>query len=233
MNNSIIIKNLGYIEYKEAWDLQKQLFEELTQLKAENLDGTTLSPTNKNYLLFCEHAHVYTLGRNGSEENLLINALQLKAKQASFYHIDRGGDVTYHGPGQIVGYPILDLDNFGLSNRDYIAKLEETVILLLAEYGITATRMESAAGVWLDADLHSARKICAIGIRSSRRVTMHGFALNVNTNLEYFSYINPCGFTDKSVTSMQRELGKELDMNEVQQKLQKHLLQVFAMEVVQ
>ncbi|MDZ7742952.1 MAG: lipoyl(octanoyl) transferase LipB [Bacteroidota bacterium] len=201
-------RDLGRIDYKEAWDFQEELFDGILKLKAENrkwpADKQTLPP---NYLLFCEHPHVFTMGKSGDEANLLFNEKLLAQKGASFYRINRGGDITYHGPGQIVGYPIFDLEQFGLGVKEYIHMLEESIILTLQEYKISASRLEGATGVWLDPENPlKARKICAIGVRASRFVTMHGFAFNVNTDLDFYQLINPCGFTDKGVTSMQKEL---------------------------
>jgi len=217
MEKEIIFRDLGNIEYAEAWDYQEKLFQEI-------IDAKLTKTTASNYLLFCEHPHVYTLGKSGSDTNLLLNQKALEEKGATFFRTNRGGDITYHGPGQIVGYPILDLEAFTIGIRKYIEILEESVIQLLERYDIKAARLEGASGVWLEAGTPAARKICAIGVRSSRFVTMHGFAFNVNTNLDYFSYINPCGFTDKGVTSMQKELGKELDMEVVKNELKDVIL---------
>jgi lipoyl(octanoyl) transferase len=182
-------------------------------------------------MIFVEHPHVYTLGKSGSENNLLLDSIQLKAKDASFYRIDRGGDITYHGPGQIVGYPIFDLEMIGVSLKEYIHLLEEAIIISLQETGIHAERLEGATGVWLDSGVAGkTRKICAIGVRASRYVTMHGFAFNVNTNLDYFNYINPCGFTDKGVTSLERETGKKQDFASVKAIVRKNLQKVFDIE---
>jgi len=210
---NIIFQDLGNIDYKDAWDYQERLFEEIVALKLKNRD---LSPaeqhTPKHYLLFCEHPHVYTLGKSGSEDNLLVNNDQLSEKKATYFKINRGGDITYHGPGQIVGYPILDLDHFFTDIHKYLRFLEEIIIKTLADYGITAGRLKGATGVWLDVDDPvKARKICAMGVRCSRWVTMHGFAFNINSNLEYFNNIVPCGITDKAVTSMEMELGAKQD----------------------
>ena len=200
------------IDYKEAWDKQELLFQEIIQAKSKGKDTRDLET-----VFLCEHPHVYTLGKSGKVNNLLIQEDFLQKIGASFYKIDRGGDITYHGPGQWVGYPILDLENHGRSLKDYIYNVEESIIQTLAYFGISGARLAGAAGVWLDANTHAARKICAIGVRASRFVTMHGFALNVNTDLSYFNYINPCGFVDKGVTSMQKELGKTMDMTEVKE----------------
>lgn len=224
MSKDILYRDLGVISYEEAWAYQEKVFKELINAK-------TKQPGEKhaNYLLFCEHPHVYTLGKSGKESNLLLNEEMLEQKGASFFRTNRGGDITYHGPGQIVGYPILDLEEFGIGIRKYIEILEESVIILLGEKGLQSSRLEGASGVWLSPDDPlAARKICAIGVRSSRFVTMHGFAFNVNTELEFYNYINPCGFTDKGVTSMKKELGAEQDIAEVKERLKDiliHLLQ--------
>ncbi len=224
-------KDLGLIGYKDAWDYQQKLFDEVSLAKRNHATGQSSEDKTPNYLLFCEHKHVYTLGKSGSENNLLINQIQLKTHKAEFFHIDRGGDITYHGPGQVVGYPILNLEYFVTGVKDYIFKLEESVIQLLAEYGIKAGRLEKAIGVWLDPGTPKARKICAIGVRTSRWVSMHGFAFNVNTDLTYFSHINPCGFTDKTVTSMEKELGEKLDMQKIKDQLREKIARVFGMNL--
>ncbi len=198
----------GLIEYNEAWNKQEEIFKETIQQKLEN-------KTTQNTLVFCEHPHVYTLGKSGDEQNLLLNYIQLQAADAQFVKTNRGGDITYHGPGQIVGYPIFDLANFNIGLKQYIFRIEEAIIKTLEVYGIKSERLEGATGVWLDTEKPTCRKISAIGVRSSRFVTMHGFALNVNTNLSYFGHINPCGFIDKGVTSMEKELGEKVDMQEV------------------
>ncbi|MCK4569631.1 MAG: lipoyl(octanoyl) transferase LipB [Bacteroidales bacterium] len=221
MNKKIIYKDLGNIDYAEAWDLQEKLFQEIIAGKKDHTE--VKSP---DYLLFCEHPHVFTIGKSGSVNNLLITEQMLSEKGASLFNTNRGGDITYHGPGQIVGYPILDLENYGLGIRKYISLLEESIIVLLGEYGITSSILDGASGVWLDAGNAGARKICAIGVRSSRYVTMHGFAFNVNTNLEYFSYINPCGFMDKGVTSLEKELGAQQDIEKVKLRLKQIILQL-------
>jgi lipoyl(octanoyl) transferase len=213
MNNRAI-KYLDFriSEYKETWDRQEELMKEIVNIKqANNNLAENHQEQTPNYLIFVEHPHVYTLGKRGDEKNLLLNYIQLQAKDASFFKTDRGGDITYHGPGQIVGYPILDLENFGIGLRQYIYTIEEAIIQTVAEYGIKAGRDPKATGVWIDVGKPSTRKICAIGVKSSRFVTMHGFALNINTDLEYFKYINPCGFTDKAVTSIEKELGEKQD----------------------
>ena len=230
----VVFHDLGLIDYKEAWDYQEKLFKETVDLKSANkksLTGEVIQTSN--YLLFCEHPHVYTLGKSGSQDHLLINSEALKNKNATFYKINRGGDITYHGPGQIVGYPILDLDHFFTDIHKYLRFLEEAVILTLAGYGIEAGRYPAYTGVWLDGDNPlRARKICAMGVRCSRWVTMHGFAFNVNTNLDYFDYIVPCGIKDKQVTSLEIELGKKIAVEEVKEKLKNHLAQLFQMEFV-
>ncbi len=239
INKQVKVIDLGEIDYREAWDYQENLFQEIIDLKLanRNLPAAAQQPT-PNYLIFCQHPHVYTLGKSGSEENLLLDAQGLAAKQATYYKINRGGDITYHGPGQLVCYPILDLDNFFADIHKYLRLLEEAVINTLAGFGIRAGRMEKLTGVWLDFDdTHKAgnrnpRKICAMGVRSSRWVTMHGLALNVNTNLEYFGNIIPCGINDKAVTSMAEELGQPVAMAEVQKTLQQHIFTLFAMQPV-
>ncbi len=230
-NRKVLFNDLGAIDYKEAWDYQEKLFKGIVDLKMHNRAHPEDEKQTDNYLLFCEHPHVYTLGKNGSENNLLANMLELQQKEATFYKINRGGDITYHGPGQIVGYPILDLDNFSPDIHKYVANLEEAVIYTIAEYGLKGERLKGASGVWLDADNPAkARKICAIGIRSSRWVTMHGFAFNVNTDLSYFELINPCGFTDKKATSIQAELNRNIPIEEVKAKLKQHLRDIFDMD---
>ena len=227
----VVFQDLGLIDYKEAWDYQEKRFNEILDVKKNNRKENRHDPT-LSYLLFCEHPHVYTLGKSGDENNLLVNEDYLKSRGATFYKINRGGDITYHGPGQIVGYPILDLDNFFTDIHKYLRFLEKAVILTLADYGIESTRSDGETGVWLDVDSERARKICALGVRSSRWVTMHGFAFNVNCDLSYFGNIIPCGIVDKSVTSMQKELGREVDMQEVQQKLKGHLKKLFDFQFV-
>lgn len=233
MNRKVQYEDLGIIDYKEAWDYQEKLFQGIIDIKMANRKTPLQDEVTPNYLLFCEHPHVYTLGKHGSEENLLANMLELNNKQATFYKINRGGDITYHGPGQIVGYPILDLDNFSPDIHQYVYNLEEAIINTIAEYGLDGKRLEGASGVWLDPDVPAkARKICAIGIRSSRWVTMHGFAFNVNTDLSYFDLINPCGFTDKKATSMKQELGNPFDMGEVKARVKHHLADIFGMTLI-
>ena len=232
MNKEVEVRNLGSKDYKETWDYQEQLFKDTLDQKIRNRRQNENIATH-NYLLFVEHPHVYTLGKSGDHTNLLLSEEQLEQKNASFYKINRGGDITYHGPGQIVGYPILDLDNFFTDIHKYLRLLEEMVILTLSEYGIKTERSPGETGVWLDVGTPFARKICAMGVRASRWVTMHGFALNVNADLGYFDHIIPCGIKDKAVTSLNVELGqKEVDMAEVQQKLMKHFSQLFEAELV-
>ncbi len=227
MNKAIKIQDLGLKDYKETWEFQEALFKKTVDLKVKNRREQTAFST-PNHLLFVTHPHVYTLGKSGDLSNLLMSNQELEAKGVHFYKINRGGDITYHGPGQIVGYPILDLENFFTDIHKYLRLLEETIILTLADYGITATRSKGQTGVWLDAGTTLARKICALGVRASRWVTMHGFALNVNTNLGYFDHIIPCGIRGKAVTSMQAELKLErLDEAEVKEKLVQHFLYLF------
>lgn len=223
-------QNLGLIPYKKAWDIQEEYFDGTLSIKLSNKKLKANKSTH-NHLLFCEHPHVYTLGKSGKAAHLLVNEEQLKAKGAEFYHINRGGDITYHGPGQITAYPILDLDNFGLSIKNFIFGLEEVLIRVLKHYTIVAGRSEGETGVWLDKDNpQKARKIGAIGARISSLVTMHGFALNVNTDLNYYNYIVPCGIQDKGVTSLQKELGKEVDLQEVRDLLLQEFASVFGMK---
>lgn len=220
MKNTIQYIDWGLIDYNEAWAQQEMHFNGSVGRKMQNL------PT-ENYLVFCEHPHVYTLGKSGDEQNLLLNYIQLQAKDASFVKTNRGGDITYHGPGQVVGYPIFDLANFGLGLKQYIYNVEEAIINTLAIYNIVSQRLEGATGVWLDVGLPTCRKICAIGVRSSRFVTMHGFALNVNTDMTYFNHINPCGFVDKGVTSMEEELGAAVDMDNLKSTLRREIEKIF------
>lgn len=226
MNRNILLKDLSVKDYKETWDFQSELLQEIVDIKIDNRRNNNKNET-KNHFLFVEHPHVYTLGKSGDMSNLLLNENQLKAKNATFYKINRGGDITYHGPGQIVGYPILDLENFFTDIHKYLRLLEETIILTIAEYGINGTRSEGETGVWLDVGTPFARKICAMGIRSSRWVTMHGFALNANVNLGYFDNIIPCGIRGKAVTSMEAELGEKVDLREVKNKILKHFKMLF------
>jgi len=222
--------NLGIIDYQEAWDKQIQLFEEIISIKLKNRTKNTFQPT-PNYLIFCSHPNVYTLGKSGNEKNLLLTTSSLDQKGIDFYHINRGGDITFHGPGQIVGYPILDLENFFTDIHKYLRALEESVIRTLMDYDIIADRIDGLTGVWIDVDTSKPRKICALGVKTSRWVTMHGFAFNVRTDLSYYEYIIPCGIDDKAITSLNRELGYEPDMSEVEKKLLTHLSEIFEMEL--
>lgn len=210
----VIYKNLGLIDYKEAWEIQEEIFKSTINQKIELRKELTKEPT-KNYILFCEHPHVYTLGKSGDKDHLLLNDEQLSNHDATYYEINRGGDITYHGPGQLVVYPIFDLDHFFSDIHKYLRFLEEAVIQTLAEFGIEAGRVDGLTGVWIDGEKPTARKICALGVKSSRWVTMHGIGFNVNSDLSYFSHIIPCGIQDKAVTSMKRELGHEVDFEKV------------------
>jgi lipoyl(octanoyl) transferase len=229
MNRTINLIELGFKDYKEVWDFQSELLQEIVTIKTENRKNQ-LQKNTQNHFLFVEHPHVYTLGKSGDLSNLLLNEQQLAAKGATFYKINRGGDITYHGPGQIVGYPILDLENFFTDIHKYLRLLEETIILTIAEYGLKGERSSGETGVWLDVGTPFARKICAMGIRSSRWVTMHGFALNVNVDLGYFDNIIPCGIRGKAVTSMEVELGRKVDMEAVKKKVLKHFMALFGVE---
>ncbi len=233
-NKKIIYRNLGKIDYKEAWDYQEKLFQEVIDVKLENRNlPNDQQKETSNYLLFCEHPHVYTLGKSGSEKNLLLDDEGLKQKNATFYKINRGGDITYHGPGQLVGYPVIDLDNFFTDIHEYLRNLEESIIRVLKDYGIVAGRIKGLTGVWLDhIEKRNPRKICAIGVKTSRWVTMHGFAFNVNSNLDYFNNIIPCGISDKAVTSLAKELKRPIEMEEVAYKVKEKLVEVFEFEVV-
>lgn len=222
-----MLRHLGLMDYKEAWEYQEELFKSVVDIKLSNRNNNLEEPT-PNYLLFVQHPHVFTLGKSGSVDHLLVKEEELGEKQASFYKINRGGDITYHGPGQLVAYPILDLDNFFTDIHKYVRFLEEAVIRTCADYGLSAGRVEGLTGVWMTDGMP--RKICAIGVKSSRWVTMHGLALNVNTDLSYFGNIVPCGINDKAVTSLERELGRTLDLDEVGQKVQKHFGEIFEVE---
>ncbi len=230
MQPLVYFRDLGLIDYKEAWDFQETIFNNTIQEKIQIRNGNQSLQT-KNYLLFCEHPHVYTLGKSGSESNLLLNELELEQEEATFYKINRGGDITYHGPGQLVAYPIFDLDHFFTDIHKYMRFLEEAVIQTLADFGIIGGRVEGLTGVWIEGDTPKARKICALGVKSSRWVTMHGIGFNVNSDLNYFSHIIPCGIDDKAVTSMQQELGKELDLKDVSNVLKNKLAQLFEFEL--
>ena len=232
MNKKIYLQEIGLKDYKETWDYQEDLFREILDLKVKNRrDG--LEAATPNYLLLVEHPHVYTLGKSGDLTHLLLDESQLVAKNAQFYKSNRGGDITYHGPGQVVGYPILDLENFFTDIHKYLRLLEEVIILTLKEYGLNPERSKGETGVWLDVGTPYARKICAMGVRASRWVTMHGFALNVNSDLGYFDHIIPCGIKGKAVTSLNVELGqREIPMAEVQEKLLKHFSEIFEAEYI-
>jgi lipoyl(octanoyl) transferase len=230
MNKTIELQDLGLKDYKQTWEYQETLFKGIVDTKIKNRREDAGLET-KNYFLIVEHPHVFTLGKSGDMSNLLVDEAQLKAKNASFYKVNRGGDITYHGPGQIVGYPILDLDNFFTDIHKYLRFLEEVIILTLAEYGLKAERSPGETGVWLDVGTPFARKICAMGVRASRWVTMHGFALNVNADLGYFDLMIPCGIRGKAVTSLNVELGKKsIDEAEVKEKLLKHFAALFEAE---
>lgn len=232
-NKKVNFTDWGLVDYQEAWSRQEELFAQTVAIKMKNRIEHTALPT-PNHLIFCEHPHVYTLGKSGRPEHLLLDEGQLAEKGASYHKINRGGDITYHGPGQIVGYPILDLDNFFTDIHLYLRKLEDAVILTLADYGIKSDRFPKSGytGVWIDGDNENARKICAMGVRCSRWVTMHGFALNVNANLDYFNNIVPCGLDIAHVTSMQKELGYLLDAEEVKNALKAHITKIFEMELL-
>jgi lipoyl(octanoyl) transferase len=235
INHQTFFQDLGLIDYKKAWDYQEKLFAEIIEIKLRNrsvpADNQEKTP---NHLLFCQHPHVYTLGKSGNPENLLLDDQQLEMEKISYYKINRGGDITYHGPGQLVGYPIIDLDNFFTDIHKYLRLLEEAVILTLNDFEIDGGRIKGLTGVWIDyAQQLNPRKICAIGVKSSRWVTMHGFAFNVDTDLHFFDHIIPCGIRDKSVTSMSAELGRNVGMKQVATKLKNHLSQLFGMELVE
>lgn len=223
-------KDIGLIEYKEAWLFQEKFFNKILEIKSKNRnEGTEI--TTKNHLIFCEHPHVYTLGKSGNKENLLVNEDYLKSRGASFYKTNRGGDITYHGPGQIVGYPIFDLDNFFNDIGKYLRFLEEVIILTLKEYGLNGERSKGETGVWLDVGKPTARKICAMGVKTSRWVSMHGFAFNLNTDLSYFENIIPCGINDKKVTSLEKEIGHKIDICHAKTLLKSNIERVFDLEL--
>lgn len=231
MNSKTRFTNLGIIDYKKAWDFQEERFQEVVASKLSKREAGNAAMPTLHHLIFCQHPHVFTLGKSGDQTNLLITDELLTKIGASFYKINRGGDITYHGPGQIVGYPIFDLEEMHLGIKEYIHNLEEAIIQTLGELNIPASRLDGATGVWLDAsDPTRARKVCAIGVRASRFVSMHGFALNVNTNLDYFRYINPCGFIDKGVTSIEKELGEPQSLEKVEALLKKNLAELFMLE---
>jgi lipoyl(octanoyl) transferase len=230
-NKNVVFQDWALLDYQTAWDKQEAIFAETVHVKTQNrTNGTSLEVPN--HLIFVEHPHVYTLGKSGKPQNLLLDEAGLKRVNATYHKINRGGDITYHGPGQIVAYPILDLDNFFTDIHLYLRTLEEAVILTIADYGIQSGRYAGFTGVWLDADNEKARKICALGVRCSRWVTMHGLAFNVNTDLNYFKNIVPCGIDDKAVTSLERELGTKLDIEEVKKKLSQHIANLFEMKLV-
>ncbi|MDP4222166.1 MAG: lipoyl(octanoyl) transferase LipB [Bacteroidota bacterium] len=225
MSYSVIYQDIGLKGYKEAWDYQERIFRNLVEDKLHRPGATISYPGT---LIFVEHYNVFTLGKSGSENNLLTDRIQLQAKNVHFFRTDRGGDITYHGPGQIVGYPIFDLERMKISLREYIYRLEETIIRTIAVFGLSGARLTGATGVWLDPGIPGrARKICAIGVKASHYITMHGFAFNVNTDLTYFNYINPCGLTGKGVTSLEKELGQKQDFEKVKQLVRDNLKQVF------
>ena len=231
MKPSVIVHDIGLIDYQEAWDFQEELFKATVDLKISNRKGSTEKRTS-NHLLFCEHPHVYTLGKSGKASHLLLNEKELQDKNAIFYKINRGGDMTYHGPGQIVAYPILDLEQFFTDIHKYMRLLEEAVIRTISAYGLKGGRIDGMTGVWLDAGTTKERKICALGVKASRWVTMHGIGFNVNTDLDYFSNIVPCGIEDKAVTSMKKELGSALNMDEVKSILLQELKESFGFSVL-
>jgi lipoyl(octanoyl) transferase len=234
LSYNVKYEDIGLKDYKAVWDYQASLFKELTNRKKEV--ETEISPdqaTLPGRLIFVEHPNVYTLGKSGSESNLLLDYIQLKARDAAFYKIDRGGDITFHGPGQLVGYPIFDLEKMKIGLREYIFRIEEAIIMAAGDFGIACSRLEGGTGVWIDPEIKGkARKICAIGVRASKFVTMHGFAFNINTDLSFFNYINPCGFTDKGVTSVEKERGMKADMSEVKEIVRNKLMKVFNLEWV-
>tara|TARA_Y100000385_G_scaffold225160_1_gene235524 strand:- start:70 stop:762 length:693 start_codon:yes stop_codon:yes gene_type:complete len=223
-------KDIGLIEYKEAWLFQEKFFNEILEIKSKNRNEGTEIKT-KNHLIFCEHPHVYTLGNSGNKENLLVNEEYLKSRGASFYKTNRGGDITYHGPGQIVGYPVFDLDNFFNDIGRYLRFLEEVIILTLKEYGLSGERSKGETGVWLDVGKPTARKICAMGVKTSRWVSMHGFAFNLNTDLSYFENIIPCGINDKKVTSLEKEIGHKIDVDHAKSLIKSNLERVFDLKL--
>jgi lipoyl(octanoyl) transferase len=232
-NNRTQFIDLGLVDYKKAWDYQVQLFERILAVKSQNRNAATTQKATENFLIFCEHPHVFTLGKSGNENNLLIRKEHLHTIQACYYHINRGGDITYHGPGQIVGYPVIDMENFFTDIHQYMRLLEESVIQTLREFDIVAGRIPGLTGVWVDPENETtARKICALGVKTSRWVTMHGFAFNINTDLRYFDYIVPCGIEDKAVTSMEKELGKKQDMIQVANVLRNKVAEQFGMELL-
>lgn len=235
INKKTQFSDLGLIDYKEAWDYQALLFNKILAVKSENRNlPISEQQLTDNYLLFCEHPHVYTLGKSGDEKNLLIKQDALANIHASYYHINRGGDITYHGPGQLVAYPVIDLENFFTDIHKYMRLLEEAVILTCNEYGVNVGRIKGLTGVWVDFENEDkARKICALGVKTSRWVTMHGLAFNVNTNLSYFNHIVPCGIEDKAVTSLQKEIGRPVVMDDVKNKMKMNIVKQFQMELAE
>lgn len=235
INNEVIFWDLGNIDYKKAWDYQEELLQSIIEIKIANRkNGSGEQKITPNYLLFCDHPHVYTLGKSGDQKHLLLNEAELNSKGIQYYKTNRGGDITYHGPGQIVGYPVIDLENFFTDIHKYLRLLEQAVIDTLEEYDIESGRIEGLTGVWLDHEKQvNPRKICALGVKTSRWVTMHGLALNVNSDINYFDYIVPCGIEDKAVTSMNIELGYELNKQEVSEKLKNHIVQLFKMKLTE
>ena len=231
MNKNVDFIDLGLLDYKKCWDYQEVLFAKILKTKSLNRNSEEQLKT-ENYFIFCEHPNVYTLGKSGDEKNLLVSKQDLLKKNADFYKINRGGDITFHGPGQIVGYPIFDLDNFFTDIHKYLRLLEEAVILTLNEYGIFCGRSKGETGVWVDAGKKNARKICALGVKTSRWVSMHGFAFNVNTDLSFFENIIPCGINDKQVTSLQKELGEEINIENTKGKLKKNIEHVFDLKLI-
>lgn len=229
MNRTVTLHRLGLVDYQECWDQQEAWFQEIIDTKIRNRDlPVEQQLATRHHLILCEHPHVFTLGKSGKESHLLVDESGLRAIHAKYYKINRGGDITYHGPGQLVGYPILDLDCFFTDIHRYLRTLEDVIIKTLAEYNVVGERYPGYTGVWIDAnDPIKARKICAMGVRSSRWVTMHGWAFNINTDLNYFKHIVPCGIDDKAVTSLQHELGQQVNMDEVQQKLTRHFQTAF------
>jgi lipoyl(octanoyl) transferase len=231
MKPEVYVEDLGLVDYKKAWDYQEILFKKNIDLKILQRDNKTVELTT-NHLLLCEHPHVYTLGKSGKQQHLLLSEERLEEIKATYYKINRGGDITYHGPGQLVAYPILDLESYFFTDiHKYMRLLEEAVIQTLASYGVVGARVDGLTGVWIDGDKPSARKICAMGVKSSRWVTMHGIGFNINTDLNYFNYIIPCGIEDKSVTSLKKELGRNVDMDEVKTRLTNYLSDLFNVNI--
>lgn len=234
LSYSVVYQDLGLKEYKETWDYQEKLFKNLVRAKSSTVEtGFNKKSDGSGYLIFVEHPHVFTLGKSGSENNLLSDRIQLQAQDAQFFRTDRGGDITYHGPGQIVGYPIFDLEKLQIGLKEYIHRIEEAVIQTISFFGIIGERLNGATGVWLDTENRAkTRKICAIGVKISRYITMHGFAFNVNTDLSYFKYINPCGFTDKGITSLELELGEKQDVGSIKLLVRDNLKKVFDLNFI-